>query len=226
MSEPTYGGQPTPNETSQQPSYGQPASDQPYGQAAPPGYVQPGYVQPGYGQPAADQPGYGQSYGAPTSTWSPPPAYGGYGSAPRRTFGVVGAILAIIGAAALVVAFTAVAWYSKSGTDLKYSSFHDAVQLPGADAFAKLYFTWLGWALLAASVVIALLANAPTGAAGLLRILGLIIGIGSAVVTIFALKPGFNAFSDVFKNTAVGLYLVLAGFVVTGIGAAIGPRRV
>jgi hypothetical protein len=220
MSEPTYGGQPTPNEPSQQPSYGPPTHDQPYGQAPTPGYAQPGYGQP------AEQPGYGQSYGTPTSSWSPPPAYGGYPSTPRRTFGVVGAILAIVGGAALVVGFTAVAWYSRGGSNLKYSTFHDVVQLPGADAFAKLYFTWLGWALLAASVVIALLANAPTGGAGLLRILGLIVGIGSAVVTIFALKSGGDSFSDVFKNTAVGLYLVLGGFVVCGIGAAIGPRRV
>jgi hypothetical protein len=222
MTEPTYGGQPTPSDTSQQPGYGQPTYDQPYGQAAP-----PGYTQPGYGQPAADQPGYGQTYGAPVATWSPPPpAYGGYGSAPRRTFGVIGAILAIVGGAALVVGFTAVAWYSAGGRDIKYQALHDAMQLPGADSFGKLYFTWLGWALIAASVVIALLANVPTGAAATLRLLGLVVGIGSAVVTIFALKTGIGSFADVFKHTAVGLYLVLAGFVVAGIGAAVGPRRV
>ena len=82
------------------------------------------------------------------------------------------------------------------------------------------------WVLLIGSAVIAILANLPTPAANALRPLGLLIGIGAAVATLFAIKlSDAQSLSENVKNSGPGFWTVIAGFVVVGIGAAIGPRR-
>lgn len=184
---------------------------QPYGQ-------QPGQPQPQYGQPIAGQ------YGPPEGAYGRPPG--------QLTFGVVGTVLAAVGAASGVVAFTAVDWYTLGAKDS--SSHYGEVkkvldQLGGtASGISKLYFGWLGWALLAVAFVVAVLANMPSSSAGPLRALGVIIAVASIAITFWALKflstssPGYSHYLD---HARIGFYLALAAFLLIGIGAMIGPRR-
>lgn len=205
-----YGQQPPPPG---QPQYGQPLSAQPQ-----PG--QPQYAQPQYGQPPPGQPQYGQpqgAYGRPS---------GGL------TFGIVGAIIAVLGAALCVVAFTAVDWFTHASTDgpSHYSDVKKA--LDGAGGFAsgvsKLYFSWLAWALLALALILALIANAPTSAAGPLRPIGLVIALASIAVSFWALKfltVSSPSYTEYLKHARLGFYFAVGGFLLIGIGALIGPRR-
>jgi hypothetical protein len=102
----------------------------------------------------------------------------------------------------------------------------NAVGGTGVNGLSKAYFGWLGWVLLAVVGVIALAANLPTPVSPGLRILGLVLGLGGAVVTLFAIKIGSNdSFSYDLKHGGVGYWVAIAGFVVTGIGAVIGPQR-
>lgn len=209
-----------------QPPFGQQSGQPQYGQGA----YQGGYTQPqqqgGYGQPA--QPAYGQQqpgYRQP---------YYGAGAAPGRSaagrrFGVVGTVLALVGAAAVVIAFLGPNW--GDGANGKFSDIHTFVTTAGAGtsvaSLAHVYFNWLAWVLLAASALLALLANAPTGVAPALRIVGTLVGLGSAVATLFALKiiSSGRGLSWYIKHSDVGYWLAIAGFVVMAVGALIGPRR-
>lgn len=193
------------------------------------GYGQPDPYsqQPGqYGQPAQGGPSYANPQYGPGSYGRPPS--GAAGGRPRKRFGLVGLVLSVVGAAAVVVAFLAsIDWGKSSNTT--YSKIHDLLSGAPSDqvtTLAKLYFSWLGWVLLAAAFVLALLAALPTPAAGVLRTLGLLVGLGGAVVTFFAIKLATDAgFIDYLKTARVGFYLAIAGFVVIAIGALIGARK-
>ncbi|MDT4928397.1 MAG: hypothetical protein QOF92_1264 [Pseudonocardiales bacterium] len=199
------------------PGYGPPPGQQPGGYGAP----QPGGYQPsqsgGYGGP---QPG---GYGAPPSN-----PYGG--GPPSQSFGVVGAAIAVVGAALVVVAFTALNWFKGNGSS-KVSDIHkvlDGAPSNTVSGLANAYFSWLGWVLLALAAIIAIAANAPSPASGALRGVGVVVGLGAAVLTLFAIKlssggPDLTAY---LKDGRVGFYATLAGFVLIAVGAAIGPRRV
>jgi hypothetical protein len=186
---------------------------------------------PGYGE--SDQ-GYGPRAGQSAGGYGAPAGYGAPGGDPyatptRRddTIGVAGMIIAAIGIAAMLVSFLALKW-EKGGPDSKFSKIHDALSagLPGVNGLSKAYFGWLGWALLVVVAVIALAANLPTPVSPALRILGLLLGLGGAVVTLFAIKVGSNdSFSYDIKHGGIGYWVAIAGFVVAGIGAVIGPQR-
>ena len=97
-----------------------------------------------------------------------PANYPGYGvnTTTHRELGIVGLVITVIGAAMIVASFTALNWLSGDdgfgGTaTVKFSDLHDAVT-SDAPVVPRLYFNWLGWALLAATVVIAVLGNLPT----------------------------------------------------------------
>lgn len=152
---------------------------------------------------------------------------------PSQSFGVVGAALAAVGAAVVIVAFTAVDWFKK-GTD-SHSHFSDIHRvLDQNDALAagpaKLYFAWLAWALLVVVVLVALLANLPSPVAPALRVLGSLLALGAIALSFLAInlvKSGLHgpAYSSTLKDARVGFYLAVAGFLLAGIGAAIGPSR-
>jgi hypothetical protein len=213
--QPGYGQQP-PGQ-----GYGQPGQDpgqpvQGYGQPpAQPGYGQPP-AQPGYGQPPA-QPGYGQPYGQQPGYGQPPygqqPGYGGYpppegGPAPAtRGFGIAGAILALIGIVAAVLAFTVLHWFRNAksdsllhtlGNDSKFSQIHDGFskvkrQLPPSLhkdvhlGIGPTYFSWLAWVLLAVAVVVTLLALLPSRASAPFRVLAPIVALVAIGLTFWAI---------------------------------------
>jgi hypothetical protein len=234
----------------------------------PPYPPQQPYGQPEYGQPEYGQPQYGQpQYGAPPPGYgAPPPGYGapppGYGApaAPRTglRLGVPGLILALVGAALLLVSFLAVNWFTTAndsafGGNAHFSDIHDHLGTIKAESqglaeptwIASAYFGWLGWLLLALTIVLAILANLPArGLSGLGRGLGLLAALVGIGLTFWAIKlltltsaasqlPGaersqidaFDSYSYYWNHVGIGFWLAVAGFVVAGVGAAIGARR-
>jgi hypothetical protein len=199
------------------------------GYGPPPESGQGGYAQqPQYGQ----QPPYGQQpYGQP-QYGQPPAEYGRhapnpYGRSPvTYEFGVVGTVTAAIGAILVVIAFTAVNWGKRGGT--KFGDIGRELDDAGAAAsgLAKAYFGWLGWLLLVVTIVLCVAACAPSPASQALRAFGAIAAAVSIAVTFFAIRLGVNdAYSDDIKSVRIGFYFTIAGFLLLGIGALIGPRR-
>jgi len=204
----------------------------------PQGDQQGGYQQGNYPQQAnyPQQPsGYGYQPGAPS--WG-----GGYGTREqaRPSVGIIGLIGAAVGAVLLILGATALAWYKIRGADGKFSDLHsDVKDAPGAAGLglAKAYFGWLAWVLLALVVIAAVMASLPIGSSGLVfRIVAPVVGVLGLVLTLLAsnnywdkLKDQFQAagIDDVglFKHSQIGLYLMLAGFLIAGIAGVFGPRR-
>ncbi|PZS17515.1 MAG: hypothetical protein DLM57_08340, partial [Pseudonocardiales bacterium] len=182
--------------------------------------------QPGYGQ---QQPGYGQQPAmGPITT-----RMARIDPGPSQSFGMVGALIAALGAILVIVAFTAVDWFKKgSGSHSHFSDIHRALDQGKGFAAgpAKLYFAWLGWTLLVAVVIVALLANLPSPAAAALRILGSLLALAAIALSFLAIslaKSGLHgpAYTTYLKDARLGFYLAVGGFLLAGIGAAIGPMR-
>lgn len=228
---------------------------------------QQGYPsQQGY----ASQQGYPPQQGYPSQQpypgqqqYGPPGGYpGDVAPVARRStlrLGVVGLVLAVIGAALLVVSFTAVNWFRSSsdstfGGSTKFGEVHKHLGTIKAESqgladgtwIAKAYFGWLGWVLLAAVVVLAILGNLPArGISGLGRGLGLLVGLAGIGLTFWAIKllslsssliaqvpsseraqlEDINSYSFYWHHVSIGFWLAVAGFAVAGIGAVLGPRR-
>ncbi|MDQ6849127.1 MAG: hypothetical protein M3070_03920 [Actinomycetota bacterium] len=218
---------------------------------------QPQYGQPAQGEPPYGQPPYGQRYGAaPQNT--------GYGLRPRaQGFGVIGAVLAIIGAAGVVVAFTLLDWlrgdksssslFQGAGSQTTFSKLHHTLsglqrQLDQAPAessshisfgVAPYYFSWLGWVLVIAAFVLAILAVSPIGGLSTLcRVLGAVVGLAGVTATLWAIDliridasfaQLFNSntpsYFDYLKHASFGFWVALAGFLLLALGALAGPRK-
>jgi hypothetical protein len=197
--------------------------------------------------------GYGQ-FLAPDQ--SEPHSRPGY-----RAVGVPGLIVTAIGAVLVLVAFIGLKWFRDGsgnpvfqniGSDSKFGNIADSfdeVKRQLADTqngglakyihfgIADSYFGWLGWALLVVVLVAALLAVTPTASSIGLRAIGVVLGIGAAALTVWALKIvtvsgpiaaqlGGNAptWGDYVKQSGVGAWLAIGGFVLMAIGAALGTR--
>jgi hypothetical protein len=242
--QPAY-GQPPPAQYGQpqQPpgQYGQP--QQPPGQYGQPqpgaaGEYAPQQGAPGqYGPPQQGAPGqYAPQQGAPGQYAQPqqggyqPGAPAPYTQRPvSRGVGVSGLILTALGAIGCVIAFTAVDWYK--GGRSHFSDVSNVVdqadKIGFATGAAKVYFSWLAWVLLAVAVILAIIANLPTPASGAFRALGALVAAAGIGMTFWAVQflHHRGAYSEYIKNARVGFYLTLAGFLLIGIGALIGPRR-
>jgi hypothetical protein len=181
--------------------------------------------QPGYGgQPQYGQSGYGQSgYGPPAGAKYGPPAN-------TDSFGIVGTVLALLGGVVLVVSFTALTWFSAFPNSGTFSAIHDVVSKDShAAGFTSAYFGWLAWVFLIVVVVAGVLSSVPSPALRVFRIIGVVVGFAAAGLTFLAIKisaSGSPAYSEYLKHARIGFYFAVAGFLLAGIGAAIGPRRV
>ena len=166
-----------------------------------------------YGQPM-----YGDS--------TPPPAP----YVPQRSTGgpgIVGIVLAVVGAVAVIVSFTALEWFHEFGK-AKFSDLADATgSRTGATGIATAYFGWLAWVLLVAALLAAIVANLPTPASGALRPLGALLGLAGAGLTFWAIKfAHFGGYTEFLKRADLGFYVAVGGFVLIAIGSMIGPRRI
>jgi hypothetical protein len=179
---------------------------------------QPQGYQPGYGQPAYGQPGYGQpGYGQP-----------GYGAPPAGdSFGIAGTVMALLGGILLIVAFTAIDWFGNP--TLSFSDVGNGLDAAGdnANGFASAYFGWLAWLFLVVVVVAGVLSSVPTPALRAFRIIGTVVGFAAAGLSFLAVQlSDHNSYLYYLKHARVGFYFAVIGFLIAGIGAAIGPRRV
>jgi hypothetical protein len=144
----------------------------------------------------------------------------------------VGVVLA--GAVIVLASFRFLDWYDIPGqaTDtthsVTFSSLENSAdQLSGATVTGT-YFDWLGWLLLIALIVVGVGANVRSNFADPLRASGFVLGLLGAATTYLAMARYFSATGsdhNVFYNSSWGLWAALSGFVVGGVGAAIGPGR-
>lgn len=157
---------------------------------------------------------------------------------PSASFGTLGAILAIVGAILVVVSFTVLDWFDKQSlnglSSSHFSDVHRVLNEAGglAAGTSKLYFAWLGWALVIVVAVLALVANMPSPLATLFRVIGAVAGAAAIGVTFLAIKLASApagapapAYSDYIKHARLGFYFAVGGFLIMAIGALIGPSR-
>lgn len=163
----------------------------------------------------------GHPYGYPSS------AHPGYVlvpvRAPKNRVGVVGPIVAVAGALIALVG-TVLHWYDASGVNIDLHDLAKGTDVTGAKALPHVYFGWLLWVLLGLTIVTALLANVPWSLSTMLRVLSPVFG-GLCVVLLLVSLGQLRQSGSIFDNAAVGLWVILLGFVLTGIGGVFGPRR-
>jgi hypothetical protein len=156
----------------------------------------------------------------------------------RRSFGLPGAILAIVGAALVLVAFRFLDWYDVAGgTDsagnATFGKLRSTADQLGDAGAARAYFDWLSWVLVIALVVAGIAANLPVPAADGLRVVGFLVGLIGAGATYFAIAQLHNAQvsagaekHNLLYNSTWGLWTAFAGYLLGAIGAGLGPRTV
>lgn len=190
----------------------------PYGQ---PPYGQPQYSQ--YGQPQPEEFAQFGEMGPMTTRFAM------VDPGPSERFGIVGAVLAAVGAVLLIVSFTAASWFDTNGL-ASFNRVHQALGIAGslgrASGLATAYFSWLAWVLLVAGVLLALLALAPNPLSGVLRITGALVGLLGVALTFGAIQlaPG-TGYRDWLGHVSAGFWLAVAGFALVAVAAALGPRR-
>jgi hypothetical protein len=174
------------------------------------------YPQPGYTQPPAG----GQRPRFADTTANP------FGAASDQAFGIVSTVLALLGGIVGIVALTGLDWF-KGGAS--FSDVNDLLDSRGgqANGFASAYFSWLAWAFLLIAVVAALAASFPSPALRIARVIGVVVGIAAAGLSFLALQWGdFVSYTEVLKHARVGFYLLVVAYLLVGVGAGIGPRKV
>jgi hypothetical protein len=212
---------------------------------------EPGPGQPAYGQqPPAPQPSYGQQpqygqqpgYGQQPPQMPPPMGpvttqFARLDPGPSQKFGITSFVLTLIGTVLTVLSFTAVNWFDGPASS-KFSRIHQVINAAvangiGSPPIARAYFSWLGWVLLAAAIVVALLAATPA-IGGPFRIAGVVVAVAAVALTFVAIKvfkdaavlnTEFRSYGSYLKHARRGFYLAVTGFVLIGIGAALGPSR-
>ncbi|MDT4907682.1 MAG: hypothetical protein QOF87_3090 [Pseudonocardiales bacterium] len=149
-----------------------------------------------------------------------------------RSMGTRGIALVLIGALALLISFTVLEWYPGSSqpsavAHIRFADLHQASDFDLAPVLSGAYFGWLAWVLLLLVIAVGFAANVPTQASGVLRILGAAIGLGGVVATYYALAglSRRNEGDYPLHNASAGIWLALAGFLIAGLGAALGPMR-
>lgn len=152
---------------------------------------------------------------------------------PSQSVGVLGAAFAAAGALLLIIALTAVNWFTTVGLGSTHAGDLKKILQSGTGAvgIAKAYFAWLGWALVVAVVVLAVLANLPSPLARIFRVIGAVVAALAIVATFLAIRltstSGANSptYGDYLDHARIGFYLAIAGFLLAGIGSVIGPAR-
>jgi hypothetical protein len=153
--------------------------------------------------------------------------------------GAPGIAVMVVGAVLLLLSFTALAWYKtpKATGDtvgkITFSALHhNLTSFPeqGRPAASVAYFGWLAWVLLLVLIVVAFGANLPNKASDGLRLLGFFLGLVGIAVTYYTLSRYAEATHDLFGTSSgaldsadLGIWAALGGYLLAGIGAALGP---
>lgn len=151
---------------------------------------------------------------------------------------VLGVMLPMLGAVALIVAYTVLDWYRHDAgdgpshlSDVR-AALNELDALHAANGVASAYFGWLAWVLLVLVAVCAILANLPGAGATLLRALAIAGAVAGIVLTFLAIELTAGArvrepigYGDYLGQARLGFYLTLAGYALMAGGALIGVRR-
>lgn len=139
------------------------------------------------------------------------------------TVGVIGFLLVLLGLAAVLIGMFALNWLAE--TD--FGQLHDAAsERGGGSGFAKSYYQWLGYTMLALATALGLLANLPIRSGAGLRVVAAVVALLGAGMTTYAISlSGQEAFGDFFDAAQAGYFVAIAGFIVIAVGAVIRPRR-
>lgn len=176
-----------------------------------------------YGGDQLGQPRYGSPQPGRRGPQGPNP----FGTEGNDEFGIVGMVFGLLGGVVLLVSFTALDWYK--GTNISFSDVHDRLSGAGdsAKGFASAYFSWFAWTFLIIAVLAAVGSSFPSPALRAARVIGVVAAFTAAGLSFLAVQltdqPGYL---DYLKNARVGFYFAVIGFVLVGVGAAIGPRKV
>jgi hypothetical protein len=141
---------------------------------------------------------------------------------------VAGTVLTVLGGAAVLVAFVGLNWLPQHNSTL--SDVHDRLTGLGhfASGMSELYFAWLAWVLFGALLVVAVLANLPVPGSRVLGLFGTVLALAAIALSFWALNlltTGHPGYSDYLRNARGGFYVAVSGFLVMGLGAAIGAYR-
>jgi hypothetical protein len=142
------------------------------------------------------------------------------------------------GAIGLALSFTALTWYSRSGTTLVAGTFGDLrdvttlARIYGLHAplILRAYFSWLALAAFIGAVALVGATAAPRRLALLARIAAPIAGAAGIALTCWAMQDLSDRVTGrsgitVFTDASIGLWACLLGFAALGLGGAIGLRR-
>jgi hypothetical protein len=155
----------------------------------------------------------------------------------RRGLGLVGLVLVLVGAALVLVSFRFLDWYAVRSTsadsvpEITFSRLHHSVDDLGGAVVASAYFAWLSWVLVIAVIAVGCAANAPSRVSDAMRVGGFLIGLLGAAATYYALAQYRDAQVSagaarhgVLFNATWGLWIAMVGYLLAGVGAAVGPR--
>lgn len=181
-----------------------------------------------YGRDQFGQPVYGQQPAQPDRRGRyGPQGPNPFGTEGNEQFGIVGMVLGLLGGVLLIVCFTALDWYS--GANSSFSNIHDGLDAAGgaAKGFASAYFSWFAWTFLVVSVLAAVGSSFPSPALRAARVIGVVAAFAAAGLSFLAVQlTDQRSYLYFLEHARVGFYLTVIGFVLVGVGAAIGPRKV
>jgi hypothetical protein len=148
---------------------------------------------------------------------------------PSQTFGWLGFGISGVGIVLVLVSFTAVIW-ERDG-HFKFADLRHLVDrletspLTHVYPVAKAYFTWLAWVLLIVAAVCAVLAATPAISAPF-RVITPLVAVAGIALTFIAIDifagPGYSTW---IKSARPGFYLAVIGFLLVGVGSALGTNR-
>jgi hypothetical protein len=176
------------------------------------------------------QPNYPQTDGQPNYSVARQPRFADstanpFGAASDQQFGIVSTVLALLGGILGIVTLTGLDWFKGSTS---FSDVHDALKASpnSATGFASAYFGWLAWTFLIVAVLAGVMASFPSPALRAFRVIGVVVGFAAAGLSFLAIQLLQGSYLDYLKAARIGFYLMVVAYLLAGIGAAIGPRKV
>jgi hypothetical protein len=147
----------------------------------------------------------------------------------RAGFRAGGLAVTLAGAVLVLLALTTLDWLSVRG-DSTFAQISARLHVMGpyASGLAIAYFNWLGWVAFGVVLAVAVLAALPTAHPAVLRVAGLLLGVAAAALTIWSVKlsaTSVPSLGDTLSSQRAGFYAAVVGFVLMGVGAALGPSR-
>jgi hypothetical protein len=149
---------------------------------------------------------------------------------PSEGFGIVAAVLALVGAVGVVVSLTALNWFDSLFTSksVKFGDVKTALdKLSDAAGLAKAYFGWLAWVLLIVTAICAFAAAIPT-VGRVFRFVTPVVALAAIAVSFLGIKLASGSepkYSEYINHAEIGFWVAIGGFAVLGIAGIIGARR-